>query len=171
MRTSRPPAWLVLVGGLVLVVLAVLLTRLGTGGDPTVAGPTSARSATTSGPSGATSSARRSSGAPVGPSSTATDPVSHLRWVDESSLDTQATGTLATIRSGGPYRYPRNDGVTYHNVNGALPSERDGYYREYTVATPGTSTRGPRRIVSGEGGELYYTTDHYETFRRIRTRV
>ena len=42
-----------------------------------------------------------------------------------------------------------------------------GYYREYTVPTPGVSHRGARRIVVGRQGELYYTSDHYRSFRRI----
>jgi ribonuclease T1 len=36
------------------------------------------------------------------------------------------------------------------------------------VKTPGERTRGARRIVAGKGGEMFYTDDHYNTFRRIR---
>ena len=58
--------------------------------------------------------------------------------------------------------------MVYHDANRVLPREPDGYYHEYTVPTPGSSTRGPRRIVTGSAGELYLTLDHYDTFARIR---
>jgi ribonuclease T1 len=48
-----------------------------------------------------------------------------------------------------------------------LPRRERGYYREYTVKTPGAKDRGARRIVAGRAGEFYYTHDHYRTFRRI----
>ena len=60
------------------------------------------------------------------------------------------------------------DGVTFANREGALPKRRRGYYREFTVKTPGVRTRGARRIIWGSGGEYYYTEDHYNHFRRIR---
>jgi ribonuclease T1 len=49
-----------------------------------------------------------------------------------------------------------------------LPAKERGYYREYTVPTPGSRDRGARRIIAGRNREYYYTTDHYKTFRRIR---
>lgn len=98
----------------------------------------------------------------------ATDPASGLRWIDESALPAQARDTIALIRAGGPYPYPRNDNVTYHNNNRALPRKPDGFYREYTVTTPGSSDRGARRIIAGQDGSLYYTADHYTTFARVR---
>lgn len=49
-----------------------------------------------------------------------------------------------------------------------LPAHANGYYHEYTVKTPGSSTRGARRIVTGQGAdEDYYTADHYVTFDLI----
>jgi guanyl-specific ribonuclease Sa len=45
-----------------------------------------------------------------------------------------------------------------------LPLKDSGYYREYTVRTPGSDDRGPRRMVTGQGRELYYTEDHYRSF-------
>lgn len=98
----------------------------------------------------------------------AVDPVSGLTWVDESSLPTQAKETLALIRAGGPYPYPRNDDQTFGNREGLLPKKSTGYYKEYTVVTPGSQDRGERRIIKGAGGELYFTADHYQSFRRIR---
>ncbi|MGE5616774.1 MAG: ribonuclease domain-containing protein, partial [Bacillota bacterium] len=56
----------------------------------------------------------------------------------------------------------------FGNREGQLPRQKRGYYREYTVKTPGVRTRGARRIIAGGRGELYYTDDHYNHFRRIR---
>ncbi|EWT01466.1 ribonuclease [Intrasporangium oryzae NRRL B-24470] len=97
-----------------------------------------------------------------------TDPASGLPWIDESALPPEARETLALIRAGGPFPYPRNDGVTFANREGLLPREQRGYYREYTVQTPGSPDRGPRRIITGSGGETYWTADHYASFSRIR---
>jgi ribonuclease T1 len=55
----------------------------------------------------------------------------------------------------------------FSNREKLLPLQRRGYYREYTVRTPGARDRGARRIVAGRGGEYYYTEDHYRSFRRI----
>ncbi|MEI2765756.1 MAG: ribonuclease domain-containing protein [Dermatophilaceae bacterium] len=98
----------------------------------------------------------------------ATDPVSGLPWVDESALPTQARQTLALVRRGGPYPYPRSDDQPFGNRERLLPSRPAGYYREYTVSTPGDTDRGPRRVVVGGDGDVYYTDDHYASFRRVR---
>lgn len=98
---------------------------------------------------------------------TTTTPADGLAVIKESALNTQAADTLVAIRAGGPFDFPRNDGVVYHNLNRVLPRQREGYYREYTVRTPGASNRGARRLVTGAGGELYYTSDHYQTFWRV----
>lgn len=84
-----------------------------------------------------------------------------------AQLPREAHATLALIRKGGPFPYAR-DGAVFGNREKILPAQRRGYYREYTVKTPGERTRGARRIVAGKGGELYYTEDHYNTFMRIR---
>jgi ribonuclease T1 len=86
-----------------------------------------------------------------------------------SSLPKQAQDMVALIKRGGPFPYPRNDGVVFHNNEHLLPSERDGYYHEYTVPTPGSSDRGARRIINGSSGEYYYTGDHYEHFVKVDT--
>ena len=82
-------------------------------------------------------------------------------------LPAEARATLVLIRTGGPYPYSR-DGVVFGNYERLLPTRDRGYYREYTVSTPGERSRGARRIVHGRDGELYYTDDHYRSFRRIR---
>ena len=76
------------------------------------------------------------------------------------------SGTIALIKAAGPFPYAR-DGVVFGNREGELPKQARGYYREYTVTTPGARDRGPRRIIAGRGGEYYYTEDHYRSFRRI----
>ena len=82
-------------------------------------------------------------------------------------LPSQAHDTLDLIEQGGPYPYSQ-DGTVFDNREGVLPSEPSGYYHEYTVITPGSSTRGARRIVTGEETqEDYYTSDHYATFDLI----
>lgn len=81
----------------------------------------------------------------------------------------EAAGIAATLRlveSGGPFPHEQ-DGDTFQNREGLLPEQPQGYYREYTVETPGSDDRGARRLVIGEGGETYYTSDHYESFVRI----
>lgn len=87
--------------------------------------------------------------------------------VPEKELPREAQATLALIRAGGPFPY-QQDGRTFGNREGLLPKKERGYYREYTVRTPGAKDRGARRIVAGRGGEHYYTGDHYRSFRRIR---
>ena len=96
--------------------------------------------------------------------------------VQLAELPPEAKQTLALIQRGGPFPYPRKDGSTFGNREKRLPMQAKGYYREYTVPTPGSRDRGARRIVAGEGrggdvatsGEYYYTDDHYGSFRRIR---
>jgi ribonuclease T1 len=98
-----------------------------------------------------------------------------LQEVAVAELPKEARDTLALIRKGGPFPY-RKDGATFGNFEKHLPLRARGYYREYTVPTPGTRDRGARRIVAGRGaagdahtsGEYYYSDDHYRTFRRIR---
>ena len=84
-----------------------------------------------------------------------------------AQLPKEARETLALVRKGGPYPYAR-DGTVFGNREARLPRQKRGYYREFTVKTPGERTRGARRIVTGRGGEYWYTEDHYATFRRIR---
>lgn len=90
-----------------------------------------------------------------------------------AELPAEARDMLSLIRRGGPFRY-RQDGSVFGNREGRLPAKARGYYREYTVPTPGAKDRRARRIVTGLGGdartsgEYYYSDDHYNSFRRIR---
>jgi ribonuclease T1 len=98
------------------------------------------------------------------------DPASGLPWVREEELPVEGQGTLALIDQGGPFPFPDKDGSTFGNFEGLLPDHPRGYYAEYTVVTPGSANRGARRIITGDGGEFYWTRDHYESFERIARR-
>lgn len=87
--------------------------------------------------------------------------------IQYDSLPLEARQTLQLILKGGPFRY-RRDGVVFHNRERILPNNPRGFYREYTVPTPGVSSRGARRIiVGGKNLIFYYTGDHYRSFAKI----
>ncbi len=113
------------------------------------------------------------SGAPVrtaGPSGSpaAASPswAAGMPTVPVSALPAEARRTLRLIDAGGPFPYAR-DGVVFGDYEGLLPRRPRGYYREYTVPTPGVRGRGARRIITGAGHETYYTDDHYRSFRAV----
>ena len=86
-------------------------------------------------------------------------------------LPKEGQETYLIIRQGGPFRYEK-DGVVFGNRERLLPQATRGFYREYTVRTPGEKSRGARRIVcGGEQASLpkkcFYTQDHYASFREI----
>lgn len=88
-----------------------------------------------------------------------------------AALPVQGQQVWRQIHQGGPFRYEK-DGTVFFNRERQLPREKRGYYREYTVPTPGLTHRGARRIVcGGEEPRLpeacYYTADHYASFRKI----
>jgi ribonuclease T1 len=86
--------------------------------------------------------------------------------VGVAEIPLEAREALRLVKSGGPFRY-QQDAKIFGNREGLLPKRERGYYREYTVKTPGARDRGARRIVAGRGGEYYYSDDHYRSFRRI----
>lgn len=83
-------------------------------------------------------------------------------------LPAEARDTVALIQRGGPFPH-RQDGSVFGNREGRLPRQSRGWYREYTVETPGLEHRGARRIVTGGNppSEWYYSDDHYDSFRRF----
>ncbi|MEO7392196.1 MAG: ribonuclease [Ramlibacter sp.] len=87
-----------------------------------------------------------------------------------AELPSEGRTTFELIREGGPFRYEK-DGAVFGNRERMLPAEKRGFYREYTVTTPGSRDRGPRRIVCGGPARAphacYYTADHYASFRKI----
>lgn len=95
--------------------------------------------------------------------------------IQAAALPGEARETLVLIKQGGPFPY-RKDGSVFGNFERRLSAQPRGYYREYTVPTPGARNRGARRIVAGQGstgdvrtsGEYYYSDNHYRSFRKIR---
>ena len=94
------------------------------------------------------------------------DPDSDLPLVSLSALPPEATEVMGLVGAGGPFPYPQ-DGAVFENREGLLPDADVGYYREYTVPTPGSPDRGARRIIIANQGEAYWTDDHYASFWRI----
>ena len=147
-----------LVAVAVVTVLLALVWWAGRGEDPASAGDGSATATATAastvggtGPSAAPPPARDGSGLPV---------------VRVADLPDEARGTLDLIAAGGPFPKDR-DGATFHNRERLLPRHPSGWYREYTVPTPGEDDRGARRIVTGRDGTAYWTDDHYDSFSAI----
>ena len=97
---------------------------------------------------------------------TPTVALSGLPTIQYDKLPVQARDTIELIQSGGPFPY-RQDGAVFQNRERRLPAKPTGYYHEYTVMTPGSQDRGARRIIAGEKGELYYTDNHYDSFRQV----
>jgi ribonuclease T1 len=97
-------------------------------------------------------------------------PAAGVVTVQVTALPQQARETYELIRLGGPFPYDK-DGTVFGNRERLLPIEKRGYYREYTVKTPGSRDRGARRIVCGGPVRIphacYYTADHYASFRKI----
>ncbi|MFF1373273.1 ribonuclease domain-containing protein [Streptomyces virginiae] len=149
-----PRSLLRLLGALFLC--AALVGAVGCGGQKPV--PAAASASSGASDSEAASASAAASAVPGWAKGMAT--------VRADGLPQQARDVLALIDKGGPYPY-RQDGTVFGNFEKALPKQKRGYYHEYTVRTPGERDRGARRIVTGEGGEFYYTDDHYDTFKAV----
>ncbi|WP_397412558.1 ribonuclease domain-containing protein [Polaromonas sp.] len=98
-------------------------------------------------------------------------PAAEVSTISVAALPEQARHMVRLIYQGGPFRYDK-DGSVFGNRERILPAKTRGYYREYTVRTPGERSRGARRIVCGgfvptTPDACYYTDDHYASFRRI----
>lgn len=101
------------------------------------------------------------------PQAQATGVAQGIPVIVTAELPAEARDMLRAIRQGGSFAYAR-DGVEFRNYERILPRQARGYYREYTVRTPGVHNRGARRIVCGALPDCYYSPDHYLTFKRIR---
>jgi ribonuclease T1 len=145
LRTRRPLLALVLLGVLLAGGYLVSAVRSDPDGDRG---------------SGSASSAVSAGGPAASPAETSPG---GLDTVAASTLPAEARQTLRLIDRGGPFPYER-DGSVFGNVERILPRQPRGWYREYTVPTPGESDRGARRIVAGRDGVRYYTADHYGSF-------
>ena len=166
--------WLVLLTAAVILLVWMLFIPAdqdadpGAGADGTPTSTSTSSSSPSSSPSHELTATTTPSSTPTpSPASGGTDPDSGLPLVQVSDLPPEAAETVELIDSGGPFPEPDHDGGTFQNREELLPDRPMGYYREYTVPTPGSDDRGARRIVAGDGGELYWTGDHYSSFSRI----
>lgn len=103
---------------------------------------------------------------------TAPEVPSAIPQVALGALPPQAQATHKLIFEGGPFPYPHKDGSVFGNREKLLPVQPRGYYREYTVKTPGSRDRGARRLVCGgmqitKPDVCFYTSDHYASFQRV----
>ncbi|MER6775789.1 MULTISPECIES: ribonuclease domain-containing protein [unclassified Streptomyces] len=130
----------------------------------TLVGAAAVAGALLTGPAASADPVPASASAPVSVVAAATASVGRVCY---SALPSQAHDTLDLIDQGGPFPYSQ-DGVVFQNRERLLPIHGSGYYHEYTVITPGSSTRGARRIITGQQWEEdYYTSDHYASFRKV----
>lgn len=181
-RPTPPPARTRVLAVLALVVVALLVWWLQGGtddgqapeGTTTPTGTASLVGPTSEAPTGGAPS----SGDPTTDGPTSTTPgagpttevgADGIPPCDPGELPPEVDEVVDDILAGGPFDHPRNDGVRFQNREGILPDEDPGYYREYTVTTPGADNRGARRIVTGgqdpeDPEHWYYTGDHYESF-------
>ena len=152
MRLRNPILWLVLA-----VALAAGWQQL----QPRAQAPAAPPAAHESGTAGTQSRAPRAGTTPVA------EPARGAPGLP-AFLPQEAQATIALIQRGGPYPY-RQDGQVFGNRESLLPRQPRGWYREYTVDTPGLHHRGARRIVTGgtPPREWYYSSDHYRSFRRF----
>jgi guanyl-specific ribonuclease Sa len=173
------PLWLLPLLGLVAL-LSVLLA--GCGGEAgTATAPAAGASASAgSGPSagsgaaaapnatGSGSNGAASAGCPAPSPNPPGASDSRLPVRALCALPPQAAQVWRTIQSGGRLTYSR-DGIVFNNAERLLPAHNRGYYHEYTVPTPGSRDRGARRLITGQGHEVYYTGDHYASFVVVDT--
>lgn len=58
-------------------------------------------------------------------------------------------------------------GDEFGNREGLLPTAEGRQYYECDIDTNGADSRGAKRIVYSNDGLIYYTDDHYESFRLL----
>ncbi|MFJ4266305.1 ribonuclease domain-containing protein [Paenarthrobacter nicotinovorans] len=160
---NRSRSKLVAFAGLVIAVVVLVVAMVG-GGALTAPSPAPSVQTTTPTLGPVPTSTAAVPGKTAAPS--AVENPSGLPSINASQLPKEARQTLALIAKGGPYPYDR-DGVNFGNFEGLLPKKPGGFYKEYTVPTPGESDRGARRIIVGKDAAKYYTPDHYESFAFI----
>ncbi len=138
-----------------------------TASAPTASAPTVAATGTPAGqPAPSATRPPATPTRPAGPVIPTPLPGDRFLTISFDRLTPEARDTIRLIARGGPFPY-RQDGVVFENRERLLPAKASGYYHEYTVETPGSPDRGARRIITGGQGELYYTSDHYASFKRV----
>ena len=152
MRAERRPLILLGIG----VCVALLWWAVATGSKTPVS-PTAAGQPTTSSTTGTIGA-----GSNTTPGSSSRSPSSSSRSPSSSSRSPSSTSSRGSAAT----PFDEDDGI-FANRERILPRQARGYYREYTVVTPGSRDRGARRIISGTDGDRYYTDDHYDSFRQI----
>lgn len=146
-----------------LVALGVVVALAGCGMAPQEA----AGGATTGSPAGAASATARSAPA----DSASADAAGGVKPCRTESLPREVDQAVKAVQKNGPF-VRRKDGSTYRNQNRFLPVRAQGFYREYTVRTPGSNSAGARRVVTGGNPKqdpswYFYTGDHYDTFCQL----
>ncbi len=58
-------------------------------------------------------------------------------------------------------------GDKFGNYEGLLPKKSGRKYYECDIDTKGKSSRGAKRIIFSNDGLIYYTDDHYESFKLL----
>jgi ribonuclease T1 len=157
--------WLVLLAAAVVLLVWMFIPAHRDGAGPSGGATTTPSADSSSSPTHEVTETNTPTTSPSTPPATE-DPESGLPIVQLDDLPPEAARTLELIDAGGPFPEDR-DGITFENREDLLPDHPMGYYREYTVPTPGSDDRGARRIIAGDGGEFYYTGDHYSSFSRI----
>lgn len=156
-----------LLAALVVPLVAVVLAACGASGSGSAGSATTAPSAGTTSASSGHTSQPKPAVSPVDAGRLApAQPTTDLRTMTVAMLPKQGVDTLRLIADGGPYPYSK-DGSTFSNREGLLPRQASGFYREFTVVTPGSDDRGARRIIAGQDGSRFYTSDHYASFREV----
>lgn len=169
LRTRRPLLALLLLVALLAAGYLLSAVRSDPGGSPGTAGSVSGSPSATAGGSGPSGGGTASPATRSPSPSRDTAAPGGLATVAASALPAEARRTLRLIDQGGPFPYDR-DGTVFGNVERILPRHPRGWYREYTVPTPGERDRGARRIVAGQDGTRYYTADHYDSFAVVDER-
>jgi guanyl-specific ribonuclease Sa len=129
----------------------------------TSAGSSAAAAGSSAAPNARGTAPNRAASCPAPSSSTPGAGESHLPLRALCALPPEVAQVWRTIATGGRLTYSR-DGIVFNNAERLLPAHPRGYYHEYTVPTPGSRDRGARRLVTGQGHEVYYTGDHYASF-------
>lgn len=94
------------------------------------------------------------------------DPESGLRWVVLDDLPDTARATITLVEAGGVPPGPEQGPADLDLA--ALPAQQPGYYRAYLVPAPDADAAEPWYLVFGSGGEVFWTTNGFDSVRRVQ---